>query len=164
MGYIDKYLTRTNFLTSSDIAVGTFSKNIFMYGKKYAYRMGDGVWTALLVNKSVPHLKLTAQYLKVKDAVVNSTDASVGDIIGLENYNKDIDALSLNLKYNFAKVGVKCLMMLGRYTQYMSGSNPTLNGNKDLNAYDFVAIYAFSGSLKGQSLALTLHGVILFYL
>ncbi len=234
LAYVNRYLTRTNFLDSADIGVGSFGKHMFMYGVKYKYNMGNGVWTALLVNKSISHLKLTAQYLRVKDAVVNATNAPMGDIsvalvqadyklpmkkglalilgaqygssnvdkddsrsgdllgfrvgaaykglvatlgyvmndkdkamvsgvgissnwayagdiIGLENYNKDVDTVSLNLKYNFAKMGVKGLMMLGRYTQYMSGFNSTLNGGNDLNAYDFVVKYAFGGSLKGLS-------------
>ncbi len=242
LGYINRYLTRTNFLTSSSIAIGTFSKNIFMYGKKYAYRMGDGVWTALLVNKSVPHLKLTAQYLRVKDAIANKTNVPVGDIsvallqadyrlpikkgfkliagaqygssnvdedesrsgdllgfrigtaykglvatlgyvmddkdkgmvsgvgissnwayagdiVGLENYNRDVDTLSLNLKYNFAKVSVKGLVILGRYSKYISGSNSTLNGGEDFNAYDFVAKYSFGGALKGLSTKLLYENV-----
>ncbi len=230
VGYIDKYLTRTNFLTSSDIGVGTFSKNIFMYGAKYKYKM-DNIWTIMLNNKSLKGLNLTAQYLKIKDASISSTGTSqgditvglaqaeykfklggmgllagiqygssdvdkddtksgdllgfklatkyqglaaslgyvigdndkgmlsgvgissnwayAGDIVGLESYQKDVDALSLNLKYNFKKFGMKNLMMLGRYTKYMDGSNATLNGGDDLNAYDFVARYAFTGSLKG---------------
>ncbi len=80
---------------------------------------------------------------------ISSNWAYAGDIIGLENYNKDVDALSLNLKYNFKKVGMKNLMMLGRYTRYNTGSNATLNGGKNLNAYDLIARYAFLGQLKG---------------
>ncbi len=232
LGYVNKYLTRTNFLDSTDIAVGTFGKHMFMYGVKYKYNMGDGVWTALLVNKSIPHLKLTAQYLRVKNATVNATDAPLGDIsvalaqadykkpisnginllagiqygssnvdkddsksgdllgfkfgsaykglvttlgyvkdskdkgmvsgvgissnwayagdiVGLENYNKDVDTVSLNIKYNFAKAGIKGLFMLGRYSKYLCGSNSTLNGGRDLNAYDFITKYSFGGALKG---------------
>ncbi|MFK5880596.1 MAG: OprD family outer membrane porin [Sulfurospirillum sp.] len=235
-GYVNKYLTRTNFLTSTDQGVGTFAKNIFMYGAKYKYKM-DNLWTVMINNKSVKGLNLTGQYLVVKNATIASTNTPQGDItvglaqaeykfkagglgmlagiqygssnvdkdptrsgdlvgfklatkynglmaglgytiankdksmvsgvgissnwayagdkIGLENYNKDVDALSLNLKYKFKKFGMKNLMMLGRYTRYNMGSNATLNGGKDLNAYDFVARYAFLGSLKG--LAVKVH-------
>ena len=235
-GYINKYLTRTNFLTSTDQGVGTFSKNIFMYGAKYKYKMDD-LWTVLVQNKSIKGLKLTGQYLVVKNATIakngaaqgdiavglaqaeykfklsgvgllagvqygssdvdkdnsksgdllgfklatkyqglmaslgyvigdsdkgmlsgvgiSSNWAYAGDIIGLESYQKDVDAMSVNLKYNFKKQGMKNLMMLGRYTRYMDGSNATLNGGSDLDAYDFVARYAFLGSLKG--LAVKVH-------
>ncbi len=236
VGYIDKYLTRTNFLTSTDLAVGTFDKNIFMYGAKYKYKMDD-LWTVLVQNKSIKGLKLTGQYLVVKNATISKNSAAqgditvglaqaeykfklsgvgllaglqygssnvdkddsksgdlvgfklatkyqglmaslgyvigdnnkgmlsgvgissnwayAGDIIGLESYQKDVDAMSVNLKYNFKKQGMKNLMMLGRYTRYMDGSNATLNGGEDLNTYDFVARYAFLGSLKG--LAVKVH-------
>ena len=230
-GYINKYLTRTNFLTSpADLGVGTFAKNIFMYGAKYKYKMDD-LWTIMVNNKSVKGLKLTGQYLVVKNATIakngvpqgditvglaqaeykfklsgvgllagvqygssnvdkddsksgdllgfklatkyqglmaslgyvmddsdkgmlsgvgiSSNWAYAGDIIGLESYQKDVDALSLNLKYNFKKFGMKNLMMLGRYTNYNNGSNAKFNGGNDLNAYDFVARYAFTGGLKG---------------
>jgi hypothetical protein len=230
VGYINKYLTRTDFLEgNAKTRVGNFDKNIFMYGKTYAYKMGDGIWTAMLVNQSVKGLKLTGQYLLVKDATVAKTGASMGDIsvalaqaeykfklsglgmlagiqygtsdvdkdnsrsgsligfkvatkykklnaslgyvvdsndkgmvsgvgissnwayagdiIGLESYNKDTDALSLNLKYHFAKN----IMVLGRYTDYIAGSTSTLNGGDDLNAYDLVAMYKFKGSFKGLS-------------
>ena len=229
VGYINKYLTRTNFLTSpADLGVGTFSKNIFMYGAKYKYKMDD-LWTVMINNKSVKGLNLTGQYLVVKNAThagvskgditvglaqaeykfklsgvgllagmqygssnvdkddsksgdllgfklatkyqglmaslgyviddsnkgmlsgvgISSNWAYAGDIIGLENYNKDVDALSLNLKYNFKKFGMKNLMMLGRYTNYNNGSNTGFNGGNDLDAYDFVARYTFTGGLKG---------------
>ena len=229
-GYVDKYLTRTNFLTSTNQGIGTFSKNIFMYGAKYKYKM-DNLWTVMINNKSLKGLNLTGQYLAIKNAsiahngvsqgditvglaqaeykfrlrdigllagiqygsskvdkdnsksgnllgfkletkyqglmaslgyVIDSSDkgmlsgvgissnwAYAGDIIGLENYNQNVDALSLNLKYNFKKVGMKNLMMLGRYTRYNVGSKATLNGGSNLNAYDFVARYAFLGQLKG---------------
>jgi hypothetical protein len=230
-GYVDKYLTRTNFLTSpADLGVGTFAKNIFMYGVKYKYKMDD-LWTVMVNNKSIKGLNLTGQYLKIRNATINATGADqgditvglmqaeykfkfngmgllagiqygtsdvdkddtrsgdlvgfklatnyqgltaslgytiadnkkgmlsgvgissnwayAGDIIGLENYQKDVDALSLNLKYNFKKFGMKNFMMLGRYTRYNDGSNATLNGGKDLNAYDLIARYAFKGALKG---------------
>jgi len=233
VGYVNRYLTRTDFLEgNAKTRIGNFRKNVFMYGVKYEYKMKDGLWTVLLQNQSVKGLKLTGQYLLLKNAttktgvamgdisvalaqaeyklplqgfplllgvqygssdvdkdnsrsgdlvgfkvatkynglmaslgyVIDSNDkgmvsgvgissnwAYAGDIIGLENYQKDTDALSLNLKYNFAKVGVKGLMMLGRYTNYNVGSNSTLNGGKDLNAYDFVTRYAFNGQLKGFS-------------
>ncbi len=233
LGYVDKYLTRTNFLTSTDQGIGTFNKNIFMYGAKYKYKMDD-LWTVLVKNQSIEGLSLTGQYLRVQDATINATGAKqgditvgllqaeykfklsglgmiagiqygtsdvdkddsrsgdlvgfklgtkyqglmaslgytiadkdkgmlsgvgissnwayAGDIIGLENYNKDVDALSLNLKYNFKKQGMKNLMMLGRYTRYDNGSNATFNGGKDLNAYDFIARYAFLGQLKGLAI------------
>ncbi len=230
VGYIDKYLTRTDFLDgNTETRIGNFDKNIFMYGKKYAYKMGDGIWSAYIENKSVKGLKLTGQYLVVQDAtvaktgaimgditvalaqaeykiplkglsiltgiqygssnvdkddsrsgdllgfkvatkykglmaslgyVMNSDDkgmvsgvgissnwAYAGDIIGLENYNKDTDTLSLNLKYKFAKN----IMLMGRYTDYITGSTSPLNGAEDLNAYDLVASYGFQGSLKGLS-------------
>ncbi len=230
VGYIDKYLTRTDFLEgNSDTSVGNFDKNIFMYGKTYAYKMGDGIWTAFVENKSIKGLKLTGQYLVVKDATVAKTGAAMGDItvvlaqaeyafpvqrlnvlagvqygssnvdkddsrsgdllgfkvatkykglaaslgyvmdnkdkamvsgvgissnwtyagdiIGLDNYNKDTDTLSLNLKYKFTKN----IMLMGRYTDYMVGSTSPLNGGQDLNAYDLVASYAFKGSFKGLS-------------
>jgi len=227
-GYINKYLTRTNFLTSTDQGVGTFAKNIFMYGAKYKYKMDD-LWTVLIQNKSIKGLKLTGQYLVVKNATtrtgvaqgditvglaqaeykfkvsglgilagiqygssnvdkddsksgdligfklgtkykalmanvgytisdsnkgmlsgvgISSNWAYAGDIIGLESYQKDVDALSLNLKYHFAKN----IMVLGRYTDYLVGSNGTLNGGKDLNTYDLIAAYKFKGALKGLAL------------
>jgi len=80
---------------------------------------------------------------------ISSNWAYAGDIIGLENYNKDVDTLSLNLKYNFKKEGLKNLMVLGRGTRYNTGSNATLNGGKNLNAYDLMARYAFLSQLKG---------------
>ncbi|MCF6173895.1 MAG: hypothetical protein L3J44_08990, partial [Campylobacteraceae bacterium] len=82
---------------------------------------------------------------------ISSNWAYAGDIIGLENYNKNVDALTLNLKYNFAKVGVKGLMILGKYTDYINGGNTGFNGGDDLNAYDIVAAYKFGGKLKGLS-------------
>ncbi len=232
IGYVNRYLTRTNFLTSTDLGVGTFSKNIFMYGAKYKYKMDD-LQTVMINNKSIKGLNLTGQYLIVKNASIAKTGAAqgdikvglaqaeyrfalngtkllfgiqygtsnvdkdnsksgdlvgfkiatkyraltaslgyvsdnnskdmlsgvgissnwayAGDIIGLENYQKDIDALSLNLKYNFAKAGVKGLMMLGRYTNYINGGNATFNGGDNLNAYDLIAAYKFGGKLKGFS-------------
>ncbi len=236
-GYVDKYLTRTNFLDSTDISVGTFGKHIFMYGKKYAYKMGDGVWTIFAQNRSIKNLTLQGQYLVVKDAVVSSTGAAVGDIsvsflqaeykfrlrdlkmkagvqygasdidndtsrsgdlvgfklstkckkavldvgytinssdkamvsgvgiasnwayagdlIGLENYNQDIDTLSLTLKYK----PVPNSLLLARYTDYMAGSNATLNGGNDLNAYDLVAKYGFKGKFKGLGVKLMYENV-----
>jgi hypothetical protein len=227
VGYVDKYLTRTNFKGANGGGVGKFDKKIFMYGAKYKYTLGDGIWTALVQNQTIKGLKLTGQYLKIKNATIAKTgktqgDISVGlaqaeykfkaaglgmlagiqygssnvdndnsvsgdllgfklatkyngfitslgytiankdkgmvsgvgissnwayagDIIGLENYQKDVDALSLNLKYKFAKN----IMFLGRYTDYMVGSNGTLNGGKDLNAYDLIASYKFKNALKG---------------
>ncbi len=239
IGYVDKYLTRTNFKGESGGSVGTFGKKIFMYGKKYTYDMGDGIWSVLAINKSVKGLKLTGQYLVVKNATIAKTgtpmgDISVslvqadyrlpikslnittgiqygssnvdkddsvsgdllgfkvttkyktlvaslgyvidssnkamlsgvgissnwayaGDIIGLQNYNKDVNALSLNLKYHFAKN----IMMLGRYTNYANGSNTTFNNGKNLNAYDLVMRYAFKGKLKGFALKGFYEGVAL---
>ncbi len=229
VGYVNRYLTRTDFLEgNAKTRIGNFDKNVFMYGKKYAYKMGDGLWTILLQNQSVKGLKLTGQYLLLKNATtktnaamgdisvalaqaeyklplkglpvllgvqygtsnvdkddtrsgdllglkvatkykglmaslgyvmdsnkkgmlsgvgISSNWAYAGDIIGLENYNKDTDALSLNLKYKFAKN----IMVLGRYTDYITGSTSPVNGAKDLNAYDLVASYAFMGKLKGLS-------------
>ena len=242
LGYINKYLTRTNFLTSTDKSIGTFDKNIFMYGAKYKYKM-DNLWTVFVNNKSINNLNLTAQYLRVQDATVarngakqgditvgllqteykfklsnfgvlagiqygssnvdkddsksgdligfklatkyqgimaslgyvidnsnkdmvsgvgiSSNWAYAGDIVGLENYKKDVDALSLNLKYNFKKQGMKNLMMLGRYTKYSTGSNATLNGGNNLNAYDFVTRYAFLGDLKGLAVKFHFENVAL---
>ena len=230
LGYVDKYLTRTNFKGANGGDIGSFKKKIFMYGAKYKYNMDD-LWTVLVKNQSIKGLSLTGQYLRVQDATIAATGAKqgditvgllqaeykfklsgfgmlagiqygssdvdkddsksgdlvgfklgtkyqglmaslgyvidssnkgmlsgvgissnwayAGDIIGLESYNKDVNALSLNLKYNFKKQGVKNLMMLGRYTRYDNGSNAAFNGGKDLNAYDFIARYAFLGQLKG---------------
>ena len=226
-GYIDRYLTRTDFLEgNSKTRIGNFRKNIFMYGNKYNYKMGDGLWTVLLQNQSIKGLKLTGQYLLLKNAtkkndtpvgditvalaqaeykfpigglniltgiqygssdvdkddsksgdllgfkvatkykglmaslgyVTDSNDkdmvsgvgissnwAYAGDIIGLESYYRDTDALSLNLKYKFAKN----IMLMGRYTDYIAGSASPVNGGNDLNAYDVVAAYGFQGALKG---------------
>lgn len=231
VGYVDRYLTRTNFKGANGGSIGGFNKKIFMYGAKYKYGLGDGIWTALVQNKSIKGLNLTGQYLKIKNATINATGAPqgditvglmqaeykfklngmgllagiqygssnvdkddsksgdlvgfkigtkyqglmaslgytiadnkkgmlsgvgissnwayAGDIIGLESYQKDVDALSLNLKYNFKKFGMKNFMVFGRYTRYNDGSNATLNGGKDLNAYDLIARYAFKGALKG---------------
>jgi len=230
LGYVDKYLTRTNFQGANGGSIGSFKKKIFMYGANYKYKMDD-LWTVLVKNQSIKGLSLTGQYLRVQDATIAVTGAKqgditvgllqaeykfklsgfgvlagiqygssnvdkdnsrsgdlvgfklgtkyqglmaslgyvvdssskgmlsgvgissnwayAGDIIGLESYNKDVDALSLNLKYNFKKQGMKNLMMLGRYTRYNNGSNAAFNGGKDLNAYDFIARYAFLGQLKG---------------
>ena len=229
IGYVNRYLTRTDFLEgNAKTRIGNFDKNVFMYGVKYKYKMADGLWTILLQNQSVKGLKLTGQYLLLKNAttrtgvargdisvalaqadyklplkglpillgiqygtsnvdkedarsgdllglkvatkykglmaslgyVMDSNDkgmvsgvgissnwAYAGDIIGLDSYQKDTDALSLNLKYKFAKN----IMVLGRYTDYIAGSTSTVNGGKDLNAYDIVARYAFMGKLKGLS-------------
>ena len=76
---------------------------------------------------------------------ISSNWAYAGDIIGLESYNKDTDALSLNLKYKFAKN----IMLMGRYTDYITGNTSPLNAGNDLNAYDMVASYGFQGALKG---------------
>ena len=233
LGYVDKYLTRTNFKGANGGDIGSFKKKIFMYGVKYKYKMDD-LWTVLVKNQSIKGLSLTGQYLRVQDATVAKTGASqgditvgllqaeyrfklsgfgvsagiqygssdvdkddsrsgnlvgfklgtkyqglmanagyvigssdkgmvsgvgissnwayAGDIIGLESYQKDVDALSLNLKYNFKKQGMKNLMMLGRYTRYNTGSKATLNGGNDLDAYDFIARYAFLGQLKGLAI------------
>jgi hypothetical protein len=227
VGYVDRYLTRTNFKGANGGSIGGFNKKIFMYGAKYKYALGDGIWTALVQNQSIKGLKLTGQYLRIKNATIAKTgksqgDISVtlaqaeyklklnglgllagiqygssnvnkdnsasgnlvgfklgtkykalmanvgytisnssksmlsgvgissnwayaGDIIGLENYQKDVDALSLNLKYHFAKN----MVVLGRYTDYLVGSNATLNGGNNLNAYDFITAYKFKGALKG---------------
>jgi len=232
VGYIDRYLTRTDFLEkNAKTRIGNFDKNIFMYGNKYAYKMGNGIWTAYVENKSAKNLKLIGQYLVVKDATIAKTGAAqgdisvglaqaeykfpigglhlltgiqygssnvdkdikdaqsgdllgfkvatkykglaaslgyvtdssdkgmvsgvgissnwayAGDVIGLENYSQDTDALSLNLKYKFAKN----IMVMGRYTDYMTGNNSPLNKGNDLNAYDMIASYAFQGDLKGLS-------------
>ncbi len=230
VGYVNRYLTRTDFLEgNAKTRIGNFDKNVFMYGVKYKYKMGDGLWTVLLQNQSVEGLKLTGQYLLLKNAttktgvamgdisvalaqaeyklplkgfplllgvqygtsnvdkdnsrsgdllgfkvatkykglmaslgyVMDSNDkgmvsgvgissnwAYAGDIIGLESYSKDTDALTLNLKYKFAKN----IMVLGRYTNYITGSTSPLNGGNNLNAYDFIARHAFMGNLKGLSL------------
>ena len=80
VGYINRYLTRTDFLEgNAKTRIGNFRKNIFMYGKKYAYKMGDGLWTILVQNHSVKGLKLTGQYLLLKNAT-KKNDAAVGDI------------------------------------------------------------------------------------
>jgi len=227
VGYIDKYLVRTDFLEgNTKTRIGNFGDNIFMYGKKYAYKMGDGIWTAYVENKSVKGLKLTGQYLLLKNATtktnaavgditvalaqaeykfpvgginlltgiqygssdvdkddtvsgdllgfkvatkykglmaslgytigsndkgmvsgvgISSNWAYAGDVVGLETYNRDTDALSLNLKYKFAKN----IMLMGRYTDYITGSTSPLNGGNDLNAYDLIAAYGFQGAFKG---------------
>jgi len=227
VGYINRYLTRTDFLEgNAKTSIGNFRKNVFMYGKKYGYKMGDGLWTILVQNHSVKGLKLTGQYLLLKNATkkndiavgditvalaqaeyklplkglpallgvqygtshvdkddsrsgnllgfkvatkykglktslgyvmdsnnkgmvsgvgISSNWAYAGDIIGLESYNKDTDALTLNLKYKFAKN----IMLMGRYTDYITGSTSPLNGGNDLNAYDVIAGYGFQGALKG---------------
>ena len=227
LGYVNRYLTRTNFKGANGGAVGQFKKRIFMYGAKYRYKMDD-LWTALINNKSIKGLNLTGQYLKVKDATlasngakqgdisvslmqaeykckvsnfgllagiqygssnvdkddsrsghllgfklgtkykallaslgytIDSKDKSMlsgvgissnwayaGDVIGLENYNKDVNTMSLNFKY----IGVKKLMVLGRYTKYITGSKATLNNGKNLNAYDFIAKYALTKSFSAK--------------
>ena len=226
-GYVNRYLTRTDFLEgNTKTSIGNFRKNVFMYGNKYGYKMGDGLWTILAQNQSVKGLKLTGQYLLLKNATtknnsavgditvalaqaeykfpvgglkvltgiqygtshvdkdnsksgdllgfkvatkykrlmaslgyvtdsddkdmvsgvgISSNWAYAGDIIGLENYYKDTDALSLNLKYKFAKN----IMLMGRYTDYIAGSTSLVNGGNDLNAYDLIASYGFQGALKG---------------
>ena len=95
-GYVDKFQGRTSdTLTSTVGDAPNFEKTAVFYGAgNFSF---DGAYTILAINKSVPNLTITGQYVLVNDVagnVVGDTDVYVGAlgyVIPMSNFKIGLD-------------------------------------------------------------------------
>ncbi|AHJ11902.1 OprD family outer membrane porin [Sulfurospirillum multivorans] len=116
-GYVSKFQGRTSQVTgdgyptavNGESDIPDFSKNAVFYGaSNFTF---DGAYTILAINKSIPNLTITGQYVLVNDvagATVGDTDVWVGGlgyVVPMSNFKIGLDGgyqASKTDKYNAA--------------------------------------------------------------
>ena len=114
-GYVDKYQGRTSNISGDGVGdAPIFTKKIILGGAggglSYAF---EGAYTLSAINKSIPNLTLTAQYVLVKDVASTPASNVIVDDIDLyyteANYVMPMDGFKLGFDANYrgSKTGSK---------------------------------------------------------
>ncbi len=102
-GYVNEFQGRTGAVMGDDIGdPPSFDKKVILLGisATTAYDF-SGAYTIAAVNKSIPNLTLTGQYLKVSDVIVGSNESDI-DVYYLEGkYVFPLDNFKLGFGLNY---------------------------------------------------------------